>query len=454
MHKTVIPTRHAIQDFRSIIAPQMFAINIARSPAIGIQGIATRAIASRAIGTGIFRFARLSSPVSLSQPETGEGASIMRISAAFDGGNIEVADATDSADVQLRIRSDRNSEFLQWFYFRATAETPEETARFRILNGGESTYPDGFRDYRVVRSTDRREWLRIDTQFDGASLTFEHEARHPTAYYAYFAPYPLERHADLVTRIGQRMEVSHKVLGATLDGRDLDLLRIGRAGPGKRVCWIVGRQHPGETMAEWWMEGWLERLTDGVDPVSRALLSACVFYVVPNMNPDGSYRGHLRTNAAGANLNREWMDPTLDRSPEVYWVRQHMHRTGVDFSMDVHGDEVLPYNFIAGFHGIPSVTQAQLSWLETYCNHLARINPDFQREQGYPTNRPGQGNLTMCTNYIAETFGCLAMTLEQPFKDSAITPDEARGWSPERSRALGRSCLDALHLTLGALPVK
>ena len=28
------------------------------------------------------------------------------------------------------------------------------------------------------------------------------------------------------------------------------------------------------------------------------------------MNPDGSVRGNLRTNAAGANLNREWMTPS------------------------------------------------------------------------------------------------------------------------------------------------
>ena len=60
----------------------------------------------------------------------------------------------------------------------------------------------------------------------------------------------------------------------------------------------------------------------------------------------------------------------------------------------------------------------------------------------------------MCTNYIAETFGCLAMTLEQPFKDSAVTPDPVNGWSPQRCRALGRACLDALHLTLDELPAK
>ena len=48
----------------------------------------------------------------------------------------------------------------------------------------------------------------------------------------------------------------------------------------------------------------------------------CTFRVVPNMSPDGSVRGQLRTNACGANLNREWAStgayeaPTLERSPE------------------------------------------------------------------------------------------------------------------------------------------
>ena len=74
--------------------------------------------------------------------------------------------------------------------------------------------------------------------------------------------------------------------------------------------------------------------------------------MVPRINPDGCFRGHLRTNAGGANLNREWCDsflptgepytaPTLERSPEVYHVLAEMDRTGVDCCIDVHGDEGL-----------------------------------------------------------------------------------------------------------------
>ena len=47
-------------------------------------------------------------------------------------------------------------------------------------------------------------------------------------------------------------------------------------------------------MAEYWTEGLLERLTDAADPISKQLLAAATFYVVPRINPDGCFRGHLR----------------------------------------------------------------------------------------------------------------------------------------------------------------
>ena len=121
-----------------------------------------------------------------------------------------------------------------------------------------------------------------------------------------------------------------------------------------------------------------------------------------------------------------------------------MDATGVDFSLDVHGDESLPHNFIAGFEGIPNITDRQLGLLADYKAILARVSPDFQTRVGYPASAPGKANLTMSTNQLANRFGCLAMTLEMPFKDAAENPDAAAGWSPERSMTLGRDCLAAL----------
>jgi murein tripeptide amidase MpaA len=82
---------------------------------------------------------------------------------------------------------------------------------------------------------------------------------------------------------------------------------------------------------------------------------------------------------------------------------------------------------------------------------LQRLTPDFQTRIGYPPAGAGKANLTMSTNAVAERFGCLAMTLEMPFKDNEDLPDSINGWSPGRSKALGRDCLAALAEVIGAL---
>jgi murein tripeptide amidase MpaA len=172
------------------------------------------------------------------------------------------------------------------------------------------------------------------------------------------------------------------------------------------------------------------------------------------MNPDGSRRGHLRTNAAGVNLNREWHAPSADKSPEVLCVRNAMDEAKPDFAMDVHGDEAIPANFLAGFEGIPSVTDEQLKLFKLYSDTLERISPDFQTAQGYEIPEPGQANMSMSTTQLAERYGCISMTLEMPFKDNFNLPDEVYGWSPQRSKYLAVACLDALHAVLPELKAR
>ena len=362
------------------------------------------------------------------------------VSAGFDSGNIDVVRCAGPHDIDLAIRRDADSDFYQWFHFRLSGARGQ-ACRLRIVNCAGSAYPGGWPDYRAVVSHDRQYWTRTDTRYADGILTIDVTPSADSVWIAYFAPYSMERHHDLIARLGDAPGVTTRVLGQTLDGQDLDVVELG---DGPLQVWLYGRQHPGESMAAWWAEGVLDRLTDASDPLARAIRTKARLHVVPNMNPDGSRRGHLRTNAAGANLNREWAGPTLERSPEVVHVLAAMDATGVDFAMDVHGDEALPHNFIAGFEGIPNITERQLALLADYKAVLARISPDFQTQVGYPPSAPGRANLTMSTNQLANRFGCLAMTLEMPFKDAADNPEPITGWSPERSMRLGRDCLAAL----------
>lgn len=372
----------------------------------------------------------------------------MQITTDFDGANIECVSLEKADQIRLRIKNDNNSEHFQWFYFRLTGakHTP---CKLIIENASDVSYLDGFKNYQAVFSDDNNQWLRTETEFDGKNLIISHTPNTDSVYFAYFAPYTWERHRQLVDIALQSERVELLSLGITLDGRTLDGLRVSAAigqeyNPNKKNAWVIARQHPGETMAEWWMEGFIHRLLDENDPVARTALSQYDFYIVPNMNPDGSVRGHLRTNAIGSNLNREWLEPTLEKSPEVVFVRQAMKKTGVDFCLDVHGDEALPYNFIAGTEGIPSWNETKQQQLDNFKDTLQKINSDFQTTKGYPVNAPGTANMTLCSNFIAEHFDCLAMTLEMPFKDTADTPMPTTGWSPARCIKLGESCLEAI----------
>ena len=367
----------------------------------------------------------------------------IQIDAAFDSGNIEIL-SVNGATARLAIRKDRDSEFFQWFHFRVSGAAGRQLV-LKITGLNASAFPGGWSGYRAVFSEDRVCWGRSDTRFDededGGTLTIRQTPEAGICWFAYFAPYSIERHHDLIAEAAASPGISYRCLGHSIEGQPIDCLEMGE---GPLQVWLYARQHPGESMAEWWMEGALACLTDPADPWGRKLRAECRFHIVPNANPDGSYRGHLRTNAAGVNLNREWHNPTAERSPEVLAIRNAMDETGVDVAMDVHGDEAIPQVFIAGFEGIPAWTDTQGEGLNRYKAILERRTPDFQTKYGYPKSRPGKANLTMSTNQIAERFGAVSMTLEMPFKDNDDLPCDAQGWSPERSALLGRECMAAL----------
>jgi murein tripeptide amidase MpaA len=374
----------------------------------------------------------------------------LKISSQFDAGAIDVVSATSANAIDLNIRKDSNADIVQWFYFRLQGGQGEPCT-IRLLNAGHSAYPKGWEDYQAMASYDRVDWFRVPTSFDGSVLTIQHTPGMDSVYYAYFEPYSWERHLELLDRAQMSEHVRMLDLGSTVDGRDLNMLVIGEPSPEKKKVWVIARQHPGETMAEWFVEGMLDALLDPAHPFGRQLVRDAVFYVVPNMNPDGSVRGNLRTNAAGANLNREWMNPSMERSPEVFLVLNKMKETGVDLFLDVHGDEGLPYVFIAGSDELPTFTAEQAAAQKRFSDDFMVASPDFQDEHGYPKDEFTEEVLTMGSPHVTHAFGCLSLTLELPFKDNANDPDAQTGWDGARSARLGAAVLQPVLRSLRAM---
>lgn len=371
----------------------------------------------------------------------------LSISTAFDSGAVEVRSLTRPDDIELAIRADSHADFRQWFHFRLQGARATRCV-MRFANAGSCTYVDGWKDYAAVASYDRQEWFRVPTTFDGRELVITHAPERDSVYYAYFEPYSWERHLDLLGRMEGSPRVRVSRLGQSVEGRDVDLVTVGESDAAKLPVWIIARQHPGETMAEWFVEGLLDRLVSPHDATARALLGRATFYVVANMNPDGAVRGNLRTNAAGANLNREWLAPSVERSPEVLVVREAMERTGVDVFIDAHGDEGLPYVFVDGGDRLASFTPAQRERERRFATALEAVNPDFQTVHGYHRDKETKVNLALASKWVGHRFGALSLTLEMPFKDNANLPDPRSGWNGARSARLGADFLPALRAAL------
>ncbi len=366
---------------------------------------------------------------------------MIEIISDFDHGNIHCVDASDPSNIQLEIKPDGKADFFQWFNFRVEGAA-DQPLTMTIRNVHRSSYINGWKNYQAVASYDGEAWFRVDTVFDGETLTINHTPDNNAVHYAYFAAYPTTRYRDFVGDVKASGMLDHAVIGETLDGQSIDYFKTGE---GDRQFWIIARQHPGETMGSWWMEGFLTALTEESNETARALRAKATLHIIPCMNLDGSKRGHLRTNAAGIDLNRAWQNTTMDKSPEVCLVREKMRETGVQFFLDVHGDEAIANNFLDSAINIPSWDHTHAARFDRFSSLLLEESKDFQTEEGYPAPAPGKANLDVANNYVAETWGCLSMTLEMPFKDASVNPEPAQGWSPERCRNFARE-----HLTVMA----
>lgn len=427
------------------------------------------------------------------------------ITASHDGGNIEVISQTKpiisgrtaKVVVTVHVKPDVYTELekiahMQYFSFRAfvsglhsnsKGQDGEEaddgikllTIEYVLANAQSVSYPDAWPGTTICYSTaslepcDDHAWRRNGTTkyVDGKLTWTQAHNDNGSTFFAYWPPYTYNRHLKLIsdcssaisTRGGACGEYNPTVesLGASLEGREIECISIGN---GKLTAWIQHRQHPGETMAEFFAEGFLHRLLgiqkDGeLDDAVRRILDQYRLYIVPCMCPDGAVLGHLRTNSVGANQNREWATvhehyeaPTLERSPEVHAVMAKMDETGCDFFLDVHGDEELPYVFFSGAEKTPVWGDRIRHLHGFFVSSYQRANSDVQKEIGYPPPDSEEAALkymNVATNQISCRFNCLGLTLEMPYKDCATNPNPNEGFSPLRAKKLGTDLVEALE---------
>eukprot|EP00434_Breviolum_minutum_P035293 symbB.v1.2.031233.t1/scaffold3530.1/size57246/2 len=114
----------------------------------------------------------------------------------------------------------------------------------------------------------------------------------------------------------------------------------------KSAVVIIARQHPGEVVGSWAVQGLLRFLL-GTTPAARRLREEFVFHVIPMVNVDGVVHGNSRCTLAGVDPNRVWHDPNPILHPVVFSLKNHMRSLsqglspdpvkGIEMFLDLHG---------------------------------------------------------------------------------------------------------------------
>lgn len=207
------------------------------------------------------------------------------------------------------------------------------------------------------------------------------------------------------TAVLRRGAGRREVIGYSIEGRPIEALSFG-AVDAARILLILGRQHPPEISGALALQAFVERLLEN-DTAMQAFRRTTRIVVVPLLNPDGVANGHWRTNRAGIDLNRDWLNAS---QPEVKAVIGHAARLQtagrrrIALAIDFHSTQRNLF-YVQGPNEITSPPGFTNRWLR---DAQARL-PDYAFAIEPRDAEPNSGT---AKNHFHRHFGVPSITYE------------------------------------------
>ena len=211
---------------------------------------------------------------------------------------------------------------------------------FDNMWNGQKAYPVSVKTKSLI-SEDGINWNATPTEFiAGNRLKFQVHMKSDKLYVASVEPYTLSDLEKLKKEISQNPLIEITTIGKTVEGRPLEIIRVGHPNAPHRV-FIRARAHAWEPGGNWVVQGLIRSL---LQKDAMSYLNKYCVYIMPMANKDAVVRGRSRFNILGKDLNRNW-DQAADSNyaPENFalehWL-ENMIRKGKkpDLAIDLHND--------------------------------------------------------------------------------------------------------------------
>jgi hypothetical protein len=261
-----------------------------------------------------------------------ETAGAVAISTDFPGGNVEVT-ANEGSAVHLAPDLRGDSPWFYW-YFEATATKPgrvnfvfpEKVAGFK--NGA-----IGLQGPAVSSDLGKIwKWMGVE-QVKANSFYFDFTKAKQRVRFAVTIPY-LQSHLDAFLKANEsNPHLKKEVLTKSQDGLDVELLRIGAAGPNVQPMLVTGRHHAAETIASYVLEGFMqEAISDSAS--GKEFRKKYVLFSVPFVDKDGVEQGDQGKNRKPHDHNRDYGSQSI--YPEIKAIKKLDEENDFRFSLDFH----------------------------------------------------------------------------------------------------------------------
>jgi hypothetical protein len=293
-------------------------------------------------------------------------AALISIHSNFEGGSLGKVDVvgTDHYRCHVRGQTDQDGRNRQasWYYFRVDHAAGHALTFEMVDLAGEYNYQPTrgsiTKDTLPFYSSDDVVWHSVeDANYDPNKLDLQFTIRVSSnrLWIAHVPPYTTQNFNKLVRDISSNPDVKVETIGKSVEGRAIPLVTItDTAVPdkGKKVVWLMFRQHAWEAGSSWTADG-LMRFVTLANPVAARIRREMIIKILPLCDPDGVVDGGVRFNRHGYDLNRNWdvSDPvrmpeiTAERRAILNWVDSGKR---VDFLLTLHNDETNEY-----LHGPP-----------------------------------------------------------------------------------------------------
>ena len=279
------------------------------------------------------------------------------VTAAFEGGSVGRVEQAGPRHLVCAVKgqADQNGRNRQanWYYFRMDGLPRGEEVRvdFTDLVGEYNFRPGSHavtKNSRPVFSYDRKTWTHFadgQASWDEKEirLTIRFRPERSRMWIAHMEPYTREHLSRLMGL--NRPHLHLEAAGLTVRGNEIPMLTItdpAVADSGKKVIWLMARQHAWEAGTSWAADGAVRWLLSG-DAEAARLRRSAVFQVMPVFDIDGAAEGAVRFNANGFDNNRNWDTAEPGKMPEIFTVRKLLLGGRMDLFLALHNTESVDY---------------------------------------------------------------------------------------------------------------